>query len=153
REQSAAACLLAVTARRAVNVEDDCLLKEAQGVSGDAGVSAPQCSRDSRSVGRTFLLEYGLLAASEHLVADDHGRWHRFFPRRLVAAKDGRSPEGTSSANFCGKSRVHRDRTGRARTVRAVWGGGSHQPHYRPGDRAATRLWLCRDGGRHSRAG
>ena len=45
REQSAAACLLAVTARRAVNVEDDCLLKEAQGVSGDAGVSAPPSAR------------------------------------------------------------------------------------------------------------
>jgi hypothetical protein len=64
---------LAVTARRAVNVEDDGTPQGAQWVSGDAGVSAPHHSRDSRSVGRTFLLEYGLLAASKHLVADEQG--------------------------------------------------------------------------------
>ena len=49
------------------------------GVSGDAGVSAPHRSRDFRSVGRTFLLKYGLLAAAEYLVADAHGFWRRFF--------------------------------------------------------------------------
>jgi hypothetical protein len=41
--------------------------------------SLPQRSRDSRSVGRTFLLKYGLLAAAEYLVADAHGFWRRFF--------------------------------------------------------------------------
>jgi len=74
-----ACCPSAASGQRGgLNVEDDCLLQGAQGVSGDAGVSAPQRSRDSRSIGGTFLLEYGLLAASEHLVADEHGRWHRF---------------------------------------------------------------------------
>ncbi len=33
----------------------------------------------SRSVGRMFLLEYGLLSASEHLMADAQGLWCRFF--------------------------------------------------------------------------
>jgi len=60
-------------------MEDTRTPQEAPEVSGDAGVSAPHRSRDSRSVGRTFLLEYGLLSASEHLMADAHGFWRRFF--------------------------------------------------------------------------
>jgi hypothetical protein len=79
RINGGACCPSAASGQRGgLNVADDCLLQGAQGVSGDAGVSAPQRSRDSRCVGGTFLLEYGLLAASEHLVADEHGRWHRF---------------------------------------------------------------------------
>ena len=60
-------------------MEDECTPQEAQEVSGDAGVSAPHRLRDSRSVGRTFLLKYGLLTAAEYFVADAHGFWHRFF--------------------------------------------------------------------------
>ena len=36
-------------------------------------------ARDARSVRRTFLLEYGLLAASEPLWADMYGLESRFF--------------------------------------------------------------------------
>ena len=42
------------------------------------GLRSPR-ARHSGSVRRMFLVEYGLLAAAEYLVADAHGFWRRFF--------------------------------------------------------------------------